>query len=979
MDIFLRDRSANVTTLVSVNLVGTGGGNGDSDGGALSTDGRFVVFQSRASDLITNDANGVGDIFVRDMVAGTTQLVSAAPDGSPGNGASSSPVITPDGRYVAFLSAASNLVSGDTNGISDVFVRDLTTGTTRLVSVGASLPTGQVTPSVGAPVITSDGRYVGFSSTAKGLAIGTPTNPTGEVYLRDLSNNATIWVSTNAAALALSNLGIPNAGSAHPAVSDDGRFVAFKTGSNALGGRLVLRFDTLTRTNAIVDTNGISLSTPLIYDDVYGPEITPDGRFVTYAHREGVANSSIRVWDGQVSLSSAVSVDLNNNPVTNAVSVQAVNSSDGRYVLFLSTGTNLVTNTVSAGAHVYLRDLQGSTLLVDVDTNGAGSTDDTIAVASMSSDGRYVIFCSPDGSLVSGDNNHADDVFIRDTLAGVTELVSRRDSSLVSQSGDHFCGPALPSISADGQRVAFVSYADDLIPNDTNGTADVFVHDFQAGTNILVTAGTNGLPALGGSCSGATISADGNVVAFISSATNLVAGYTNRFADVFILDLRTGTNVLVSVATNNLGGGDGDSLSLVLSQDGRYVAFQSLAKNLVSGINPSSSNTYWRDTVSNLTVCLTGGSGSANFPSMSADGRYVAYFGAASQLFVRDMQLAKNIYTNSGVVTSAALSPNGARVLYRISNVLYVTDLTTRSNLVMINSSVPIRGTGPWSSDARFIAFVTGTAIGPADSNGVNDVYLYDLLTGQYTLVSFNAGLTGSANGPSDSPAVSGDGRFVAYRSYASDIVPGNTASAPNIFLFDRAAGTNQLVTVAQPQPNWNYWASRPVVARDSSALAFQTTRSLVSNDLNREPDVFADTFVPWVPVDTDGDGIPDDWTQKYFGHPTGQVQDLSRAQDDADGDGLTNLEEYLVGSDPTDPNSFFRLLISPVVSGAQTVSLTWLAMPGRSYELQHKNSLTDQVWSPASGNVVVMGNRGAFNVSAAQPTVGFYRVLLAD
>ena len=130
VDVFLRDRASNTTVLVSANFSGAGGGNGNSLAGQVSTNGRYAVFQSDASDLLPGDTNGVSDIFVRDLQTGSNILVSVAADGSWGNGVSTDPVMTPDGRYVAFVSAATNLVAGDTNGIADVFVRDLVNGTT---------------------------------------------------------------------------------------------------------------------------------------------------------------------------------------------------------------------------------------------------------------------------------------------------------------------------------------------------------------------------------------------------------------------------------------------------------------------------------------------------------------------------------------------------------------------------------------------------------------------------------------------------------------------------------------------------------------------------------------------------------------------------------------------------------------------------------------------------------------------------------
>jgi len=138
MDVFLRDRQTGGTILVSVNVAGTGGGNGDSSAPDFTPDGRFVAFESRASNLVAGDTNGAADVFVRDLVEGSTTLVSVNSVGAgAGHGVSSGPVITPDGRFVAFSSTADDLVEGDTNRLEDVFVRDLLTGAMTLISRGA--------------------------------------------------------------------------------------------------------------------------------------------------------------------------------------------------------------------------------------------------------------------------------------------------------------------------------------------------------------------------------------------------------------------------------------------------------------------------------------------------------------------------------------------------------------------------------------------------------------------------------------------------------------------------------------------------------------------------------------------------------------------------------------------------------------------------------------------------------------------------
>ena len=203
LNVFLRDRTTGRTTLVSANLAGTGGGNGDSLPTALSDDGRFALFESGASDLVNGDTNGLTDVFLRDVVSNTTYLVSVSTNGGFANGVCRGSTMTPDGRNVAFVSAANNLVAGDTNGIPDVFVRDMQDGTTTLVSVGAQASPYFLIASE-APDISLDGRFVVFYSTATNLVPGV-TSP-GEIYLRDVWAETTTWVSSGArAALGTSN------------------------------------------------------------------------------------------------------------------------------------------------------------------------------------------------------------------------------------------------------------------------------------------------------------------------------------------------------------------------------------------------------------------------------------------------------------------------------------------------------------------------------------------------------------------------------------------------------------------------------------------------------------------------------------------------------------------------------------------------------------------------------------------------------
>ena len=977
LNVFLRDRTGNTTMLVSGNLSGTGGGNGNSMLGQASTNGQFVVFQSDASNLVPNDTNGVTDIFVSDLVARTTTLVSVSTNGGPANGASTDPVITPDGRYVAFISSASNLVPGDTNGIPDVFVRDLIAGTNCLVSVGAFLAPGGPSSIMATPVITRDGRYVAFFSLATNLARAVPSTSTGEVYVRDRLMGTTTWASTNAAAIVSATLGLSGAPAYHPRLSDDGRYVAFKAGATTTAGAVViLQYDSTLAATAVVNTNGIGWSTAL--DDSYGPEMTPDGRFIASARHEGALNSgysSVHVWDTQLTLDTLVSDDGSGVP-TNTTSCAPVISPDGQFVAFLSNATNLVSNAVVNGSHVYLRNLPASTTqLVDVDTNGIGSTADTLTSLSLSADGRYVAFSNPDGSLVSLDKNRAEDVFVRDLVAGTTEIISQRDATVIPQAADGLSTLSSSSVSADGRWVAFASPADDLVPNDTNQEPDVFVRDMVNGTNVLVSIGFAGGPALGGGSESPVISTNGRYVVFISAATNLVAGPVNTNGNVFRRDLQAGTTALVSVGTDGVSPGNNDAYDLVISPDGRYVAFLSSATNLASGIT-SGVNTYWRDMNLGQTVGLKGAYYNAFAPSLGGNGRYVAYaYGVnttTTRLQIRDTQQGTDIYTNAGVVTPAAVDPTGTKILYRIANALYVDNIATRTNLFSIESTgtAPIRNAAGWSDDGRWLTFVSTTNLGVGD-DGTNRVYLLDFQTGTLSLIGLAGPGTGSWDALSDAPVISGSGQFVAYRSVVTNIVIGDNTAPPNVFLLNLLTGSNTVLTVGQAGSSPMLWVSRPVVSDDGATVAFlDLGTGLVPGDLNRVQDAFG----YW--VDSDGDGIPDWWMIQYFGHPTGEASDNSLASDDADGDGASNLQEYLAGTDPTNPNSVFRLSAAAPVNN--TISLTWLAVPGKSYQIQYNTNLDNPVWLSAPGNISVIGSQGYYLAPVAQPQC-YYRVLISN
>src|SRR5438093_763515 len=197
----LGGRSAGAQTTVRVSVASDGTeGNDVSLGSALSADGRFVAFDSAATDLVAGDTNGVSDVFVHDRQTGTTERVSVASDGAQGNNASSYPALSADGRFVAFDSDATNLVAGDTNGTTDVFVHDRQTGTTERVSVasgGGTQGNGKSGGFFAFPALSADGRFVAFQSDATNLVAG-DTNGTTDVFVHDRPTATTERVTANA-------------------------------------------------------------------------------------------------------------------------------------------------------------------------------------------------------------------------------------------------------------------------------------------------------------------------------------------------------------------------------------------------------------------------------------------------------------------------------------------------------------------------------------------------------------------------------------------------------------------------------------------------------------------------------------------------------------------------------------------------------------------------------------------------------------
>lgn len=838
-NVYLRDRSSQTTALVSVNLAGNGGGNGDSMPMGLSTNGRYALFESSAGNLVAGDTNSASDVFVRDLLTGTTVLVSATAGGWSGNGASRSPVMTPDGRYVAFASAATNLVAGDTNGIIDVFLRDLQTGSTVLVSDGAANANSSASES---PEISDDGRYVAFYSSATNLVAGVAR--AGEVYVRDVVAGNTVMASTNAPSLFQSVMGTPNAVSCNHKLSADGTYVVFEACTNTptadCATGLILRYNLASGVTELAFTNAWVPLNP--FENIAALNISPDGRFVVFVgNAQGFSgtNTAVYLWDAQSASIEPVSVDWNHALPAGAFCQSPSISPDGRYVAFLSSAA--LTANALPGQHLYVRDVQlGNTKLVDVNTNGIGAGVGVEAVPQLSADGGLVVFESAETGLVPGNHNHHTDVYARNLAADTTELVSAHDAALASQTAGGQSSLFTTSVSSDGRYVAFASYADDLVFNHTNGLRDVFVRNLALGTNLLVSVNTNGQAGSGNSCEPA-VSGDGRYVAFSSYASDLVAGDTNQAEDVFVRDLLQGTTALVSVNSSGTGSGNGDSHAPILSLDGRYVLFRSKATRLTADTFSGVENLFLRDLQAGTTLALTTAGGGA--ASMTPDGRYVAYEGLVSAAsypatYVWDTRAGARIATNSMTPSILSISPDGNRIAgcgVFSSSSLSIWDRAAKTSWTADSGYFGPRAGLRFSQDGRFLSYAK-----EALYDGTNQVYLLDCEAKTVALVSRSTNGWNTGHGPSEGPIISADGRFVAYRSGADNLVAGDTNGVPDVFLYDRVLGTTTLLGENGGSSPDNR-SLAPVFSGDSRMLLFQSWASdLVANDFNQSSDLVA-------------------------------------------------------------------------------------------------------------------------------------------
>ncbi|OWJ68143.1 calcium-binding protein [Inquilinus limosus] len=498
-------------TRISVDSGGTSANN-IATNATMSADGRYVVYQSTATNLVGGDVNGFFDVFRYDTVTGTTTLVSTATGGTQGNNVSSLPLITDDGRYVVFTSIATNLVGGDTNAVLDVFMRDTSTGVTTRVSTASD---GSQANGASQNIdITGNGAFIGFQSTATNL-VGGDSNGFIDAFVKNLSTGVVTRISV------ADDESQANGNSLVVRLSDDGNRASFvSTASNLTAN----------------DSNGAAT-------DVFVRDIGAGTTTLVSVSTTGGSG------DGQSS--------------------GATISGNGRYVVFQSDATNLVAGDTNATTDIFLRDLQtNTTTRVSTATDGSQSNDlSTQAV--ISADGRYVVFLSNASNLVQGDTNGLRDIFLKDMVTGnVTRLSVAFDGSQLNDLSN------TPWISADGHYVTFQSQATNTgVGAEGNGTGfDIFRVSLVAGAGADRMIGSDGNDTIDG-LAGDDILLGGfgnDVLTGGAGADQLLGGAGTDTADY----AASAAGVTVDLFTGSGTGGDaqGDTLQDIENVNGSAFA-----------------------------------------------------------------------------------------------------------------------------------------------------------------------------------------------------------------------------------------------------------------------------------------------------------------------------------------------------------------------------------------------------------------------
>ena len=940
-DVFVYDRETGERKRVSVASDGTQGFNA-SFNARISGDGRYIAFDSWSTNLVPGDSNGTRDVFVHDQQTSQTTRVSVAGNGGEADRFSANPTLSDDGRYVAFWSRATNLVLGDTNGVNDIFLHDRQTGQTLRVSVASD--GSQANDESLDPALSADGRWITFRSKARNL-IPNDNNNARDVFLHDRDNGITTR-------LAMGPDGAEaDLGSFVPTIGADGRFISFSSLATNLLPEDSNRSEDLFFVDRIGDgdddVDGIPNHVEGGWDtdgdghDDYldiesdadgipdfleaGPDPTMpmdsdgDGR-PDFADIDSDADGIPDMIEAGAEPANPVDsdgddvpdyrdLDSDNDTVADAIEAgmdpsNPVDSDNDGVFDYLDNDAddNGIPDSVEVGpnpAEPLDFDKDGFPDFQDTDDDNDGITDNIefLGNVPVDSDGdgepNYHDTDSDNDGLsdsleadlnhevpvdtdADGEPDYLDSDSDNDGLMDVNEGAEIRRVSVATDGTEANAWSRFPAIDGGGRRIVFTSDADNLVAGDIR--SHVYVHDRVAmETHSVARAGFQ-------SCDErcADISADGRFVTFASRDSTLVDGDTNELSDVFVHHLETGETTRVSINSNG-DEADGPSEAPRINGDGRYIVFNSGASNLTD--NDSGPRIFVHDRSTGETQQISSDLDGGFNPVISRDGRIVAF---------------------------------------EYGGIRFYDQHTGQTSPVILDGGQPAL-----SGDGRYIAFSSGADdLVPGDTNDSEwwspdgtvsfgaDVFVYDRLTDTTKRVSVSTSGTQAFAldmvdayfiGGSEAPDISDDGRYVSFVSSARNLVADDNNQVPDAFFHDQLTGLTARVAPVSffNTPDEGLTLSRSTsISMNGHTVAFESFSSLVEDDTNMAPDIFVRDMIS----DADGDGtsdfrdpdsdndlMPDGWE---YEHGLDRFDPFD-AGEDPDADTVTNLNEFLLGTNP--------------------------------------------------------------------------------
>lgn len=752
-----------------------------------------------------------------------------------------------DGRYVVFESMASNLVAGDTNLQKDVFLKDLGEGLITRISVnhlGAQLEGASHTA-----CISKDGNKITFISASQ--ATDEVDHRGDDLYLydrTDRTNPTLTLISKPNAALGSACIGDVCEGyAANAAVSGDGRFVVFAAVSDHLvsgithpNWRQIYLYDVVSRTIVLVSRNTSGAEPNSIAD---APSISNDGSKIVFSSKASDLITSdlngrndVFVFDTGTESMTRLS-QTSSGTGSNQNAIYPVISGNGEKVLFYSSASNLLARD-HAGANLYYADVNTGNLQLVNTPSGSDTNNRNLLLQGywgLSDDGVYVVFSSGDNSLVGSSLNLPDSVFLKNMTTGAVNRVAPESIDL----GKHISASA-PRISPENERIYFVGHANDQVETDSNNVADVFVHTLATANTsllsvpnkeVLTVSGANGVTGvqrvgyqdiLSG---GRKISTDGRYVVFASNANNLVEGALvfQGSQNIYLYDRGKRQMHLVSKSIRSTPN-HRDAYAPSISADGKYVVFHSSRDDLIDGVPaPVASGSphsqvflydVFRDELSLVSVGADGTSPANNRSTqaaISANGEYVVFISSASNLIAEgvgalDQVYGRNLTTGQTLLISQQKVP--------------ATAVVTPSDGRCDKPSVSAGG----------LAVVFDCEAGNLvvdDTNGVKDVFLWSGDDFSIKRISTHSDGTQS-NGVSEDGVVSDDGQWVAFTSSASNLVTPETTARRKVYRYRISTEQTELASISTSGITPVASTGAPSISADGRYIAFGSDDALL-------------------------------------------------------------------------------------------------------------------------------------------------------